>query len=105
VLEVRETEDPSFRAGRVSFSGIVKEVQLACSPDARPGDYVLVHVGFAIAVLEEGEARRTLELISAGDEDGTHPLHAPPPSQPTALREGVIPERDLPIDCQRGQDL
>lgn len=66
VLEVKETDDPLFRTGRVSFSGIIKEVQLACTPDARPGDYVLVHVGFAIARMDEAEARRTLEMIGAG---------------------------------------
>jgi hydrogenase expression/formation protein HypC len=68
VLEVKETDDPLFRTGRVSFSGIIKEVQLACTPDARPGDYVLVHVGFAIAQMDEAEARRTLEMIGAGDD-------------------------------------
>lgn len=66
MLEVKETDDPLFRTGRVSFSGIIKEVQLACTPDARPGDYVLVHVGFAIARMDEAEARRTLEMIGAG---------------------------------------
>jgi len=68
VIEVRETEDPLFRTGRVSFEGIVKEIQLACTPEAQPGDYVLVHVGFAIAVIDEAEARRTLEMISACDD-------------------------------------
>jgi len=68
LIEVRETEDPLFRTGRVSFEGIVKEIQLACTPEARPGDYVLVHVGFAIAVIDEAEARRTLEMISAADD-------------------------------------
>ncbi|MBL9152360.1 MAG: HypC/HybG/HupF family hydrogenase formation chaperone [Verrucomicrobiales bacterium] len=61
LLEVKETDDPLFRTGRVSFAGIVREIQLACTPDARPGDYVLVHVGFAISVIDEDEARRTLE--------------------------------------------
>lgn len=64
LLEVMETDDPLFRTGRVSFAGIVKEIQLACTPEARPGDYVLVHVGFSIAVVDEAEARRTLEHYS-----------------------------------------
>ena len=69
-MEVKETDDPLFRTGRVSFEGIVKEIQLACTPEARPGDYVLVHVGFAIAVVDEAEARRTLDLIiDCGDAD------------------------------------
>lgn len=69
LLEVMETDDPLFRTGRVSFEGIVKEVQLACTPEARSGDYVLVHAGFAIAVVDEAEARRTLEMIGAFDND------------------------------------
>lgn len=69
LIEVKETEDPLFRTGRVSFAGIVKEIQLACTPGALPGDYVLVHVGFAIAVMDEAEARRTLENYS----DAAHP--------------------------------
>jgi hydrogenase expression/formation protein HypC len=69
LIEVKETKDPLFRTGRVSFEGIVKEIQLACTPEAHVGDYVLVHVGFAIAIIDEAEARRTLELIGAVDQD------------------------------------
>jgi hydrogenase expression/formation protein HypC len=65
VIEVTESEDPLFRSGRVSFAGIVKTIQLACTPGAAVGDYVLVHVGFAIAVVDEAEAARTLEMIGA----------------------------------------
>ena len=46
------------RVGRVDFGGVVKEISLAFAPDARVGDYVLVHVGFAIAVIDEAEAER-----------------------------------------------
>ncbi len=45
------------RAARVDFGGIVKEVNLAFVPEAAVGDYVLVHVGFAITVIDEAEAR------------------------------------------------
>ena len=69
VLEVTESEDPLFRAGRVSFAGIVKTIQLACTPSAVVGDYVLVHVGFAIAVVDEAEARHTLRLIGVDGEN------------------------------------
>jgi hydrogenase expression/formation protein HypC len=69
VVEVTESEDPLFRSGRVSFAGIVKTIELACTPRAAVGDYVLVHVGFAIAVIDEAEAQRTLSLISAEGED------------------------------------
>ena len=49
--------------GRVSFGGIVKEVCLAYTPKAQVGDYVLVHVGFAISVLDEEEAQGTLRFL------------------------------------------
>jgi len=56
-------EDALTRVGRVSFGGVVKEVSLACVPEAKPGDYVLVHVGFALSVLDEAEAGRVLEAL------------------------------------------
>ncbi len=52
-----------LRSGRVSFGGIVKEVNLAYVPEAKAGDYVLVHVGFAISVVDEAEAMQTLEYL------------------------------------------
>jgi hydrogenase expression/formation protein HypC len=51
------------RAGRVSFGGIVKEINLVFVPDAVVGDYILAHVGVAIAKLSEAEAVRTLEEL------------------------------------------
>jgi hydrogenase expression/formation protein HypC len=51
------------RAGRVSFGGIVKEVSLAYVPEARVGDYVLVHVGFAISVMDEAEAAQVFQYL------------------------------------------
>jgi hydrogenase expression/formation protein HypC len=51
------------RTGRVSFGGIVKEVNLAYVPEAKVGDYVVVHVGFAISVVDEAEARQTLDYF------------------------------------------
>jgi hydrogenase expression/formation protein HypC len=59
------------RAGRVSFGGTVKEVNLAWVPDAKVGDYVVVHVGFAISVMDEAEALQVFEYLKAmGDLDG-----------------------------------
>lgn len=52
-----------LRAGDVSFAGIVKRVNLAYVPEARIGDHVMVHVGFAISVVDESEARATLEYL------------------------------------------
>jgi len=59
-----EGGDPLFRSGRVSFGGIVKAVNLACVPEAGPGDYVLVHAGMALGVVDEDEAAKVLGLLS-----------------------------------------
>ena len=56
-------DDPLMRTGRVSFGGIVKEVSLAYTPEAGVGDYVIVHVGFAISTLDQTEARRVFEYL------------------------------------------
>lgn len=52
-----------FRTGRVSFDGVVREVNLAAVPEAREHDYVLVHVGMALNVIDEDEAQKTLEYF------------------------------------------
>ncbi len=49
---------------RVDFGGVGKEVCLALQPDAQVGDYVIVHVGFAISRIDEAEAHETLELLA-----------------------------------------
>ena len=56
-------DDPLSRTGKVSFGGILKEVNLTCVPEAKIGDYVIVHAGLAISVLDEEEAARTLEYL------------------------------------------
>lgn len=56
------------RRGRVDFSGILKEVNLAFVPEAAIGDYVLVHVGFAITRVDEQEARRVFDYLTQIDE-------------------------------------
>lgn len=63
--KVVEIGEPGFgmTMGRVSFGGIVKEVCLAYTPQAAVGDYVLVHVGFSISVLDEAEAASTLRFL------------------------------------------
>jgi len=55
--------DPLLRSGRVDFAGVVKQVNLAYVPEARIGDYVLVHVGFAINTIDEREARQVFEYL------------------------------------------
>ena len=56
-------EEPLSRNGRVDFGGVLREVSLACVPEAREGDYVLVHVGLALSVLDEEEAREVLDSL------------------------------------------
>lgn len=55
--------DEIFRIGKVSFGGIQKEVNLSMVPEAKVGDYVLVHVGVAISVVDEEEAKTTFEYL------------------------------------------
>jgi hydrogenase expression/formation protein HypC len=59
-----EGDDDLTRQGRVAFGGIVKVINLAYAPEAVVGDYVLVHAGFAIAVIDAEEAQRTLEFLA-----------------------------------------
>ena len=54
--------------GRVSFGGILKDVCLAYVPEAQVGDYVLVHVGFALSRIDEAEAERMWQVLQDGGE-------------------------------------
>lgn len=63
---IASADDASgLRMGTVDFGGVERAVCLAYVPEARAGDYVIVHVGFAISVVDEAEARRTLEILEA----------------------------------------
>ncbi len=62
VLEI-EGDDPILRSGRVDFAGIVKRVNLSYVPEARVGDFVLVHVGFAISTVDEDEAGKVFSYL------------------------------------------
>ncbi|GIX43675.1 MAG: HypC/HybG/HupF family hydrogenase formation chaperone [Candidatus Hydrogenedentota bacterium] len=62
-IESITNEDPVMRTGRVNFGGVVREVNLAYVPEAQVGDYVIVHVGFAINRLDEEEANRVLAYL------------------------------------------
>ena len=55
----------ALASGRVAFGGVEKEICLAYVPQVKVGDYVIVHVGFAISVVNQEEARRTLEYLAA----------------------------------------
>jgi hydrogenase expression/formation protein HypC len=56
-------DDPAFRSATVDFCGVRKSVNLAFTPDVVPGDFVLVHVGFAITRIDEEEASRTFKYL------------------------------------------
>jgi hydrogenase expression/formation protein HypC len=64
-----------LRVGRVQFGGIVRQASLDFVPEAEVGDYVLVHVGFAISKVDEEEAARTYQLL---DEMGAIEAELPP---------------------------
>ena len=78
VLETNGT-DPLLRNGRVQFGGITKEINLAFTPEVEIGDYVLVHVGFAISVIDEGEAQRVFEYRDQIGELSPDPAGSTPP--------------------------
>jgi hydrogenase expression/formation protein HypC len=63
ILGIDQEDASPLRMGRVSFGGIVKEVSLAYVPEASVGDYVIVHVGFAISRLDETEASRVFDYL------------------------------------------
>ncbi len=56
-------DEPFTRTGKVSFGGILKDVNLACVPEAKVGDYVIVHAGLAISILDEAEAEETFRYL------------------------------------------
>jgi len=61
-------EQGGMRMARVQFGGIVREACLAYVPETQVGDYVLVHVGFAISRVDEEEAQRTYQLLQEMDQ-------------------------------------
>jgi hydrogenase expression/formation protein HypC len=86
LIEISENAE-GVRMGKANFGGIVKEVCLEYTPDVGTGDYVLVHVGFALNKVDEAEAARTYQLLEEMDQLGEleddMPVHpAPPPGWP-----------------------
>jgi hydrogenase expression/formation protein HypC len=69
-------DDPFTRTARVSFGGIVKEVNLAYLPEAKVDDYVIVHAGFALSQVDESEALKMFEdlkLLAEAELEGEEP--------------------------------
>ena len=70
-------DDPLERVGKIDFSGILKEASLAYVPEAKVGDYVIVHVGFALSKVDEDEAQKIFEYLKKMDKLAE--LEEPPP--------------------------
>ncbi len=60
--------EPLARMGKIDFGGILKEASLAYVPEVKVGDYVIVHVGFAISRVDEDEARQVFEYLRQMEE-------------------------------------
>jgi len=56
-------DDPLTRMGKIDFSGVIKQASLAYVPEAQIGDYVIVHVGFALSKVDEAEAQKVFEYL------------------------------------------
>jgi hydrogenase expression/formation protein HypC len=63
IITISPSVDETFRTGKVSFGGITKDINLCMVPDAKVDDYVLVHVGVAIGIVDEEEAKITFEYL------------------------------------------
>ena len=77
ILEIQDIG--GLRAARVQFGGIVRQVSLSFVPEARPGDYVMVHVGFAISCVDSVEAQRAYQTLQ---EMGSLEAELPPELSP-----------------------
>ena len=70
IVEIDDSNE-LMRMSQVDFGGVVRQISLAYVPEAKVGDYILVHTGFAINVIDEKSAQETLELLTelAGYQD------------------------------------
>jgi hydrogenase expression/formation protein HypC len=91
--KILDTEEiGGLRIGRIQFGGVTRKAYLDYVPDAVPGDYVMVHVGFAISKVDEAEAARTFELMEQmgllqeelGQERGLPGLEVPKRGEPAS---------------------
>jgi hydrogenase expression/formation protein HypC len=69
VLSISD-DDPLTRMGRIDFSGVVKQASLAYVPEVVVGDYVIIHVGFALSKVDEAEAQKVFEYLKQMGELG-----------------------------------
>jgi len=71
IIEIYEGN--GLRMGKVDFEGVTREVCLVYVPEAEPGDYAIIHVGFGLSILDEQEALETLKLLNEMGEQETEP--------------------------------
>lgn len=67
IISINNSQGDMLRIGKVSFGGIIKEVNLAYTPEAKAEDYVIVHVGFALKTIDETEALKVFEYLKEID--------------------------------------
>ena len=82
-------DDSLTRMGKVDFSGVIKQASLAYVPEVQVGDYVIVHVGFALSKVDEDEAHKVFEYLKQIDELGE--LETPEPGGATPAPEAKRP--------------
>jgi hydrogenase expression/formation protein HypC len=70
VISISGGDDPLTRMGKIDFSGVIKQASLAYVPEVRVGDYVIVHVGFALSKVDEAEAQKVFEYLKQMNELG-----------------------------------
>jgi hydrogenase expression/formation protein HypC len=63
IISISDNNDPLARKGQINFSGVRKEVSLAYVTEAKINDYVIVHAGFALSVLDEADALASLQAF------------------------------------------
>jgi hydrogenase expression/formation protein HypC len=80
VVEVYQRDE--LPMGKVDFGGVQKEICLAYTPEARPGQYVLVHVGFAISLIDHQEAREIFSYLQQIDQAAIDEEEAAEPGRP-----------------------
>ena len=79
IKTIESQMDGMLRMAKVQFGGITKEASLEMVPQAKEGDYVLVHVGVAISIVNEEEAKKTFEFLKeAGELDELEPASINP---------------------------
>ncbi len=74
IISIDHQLDETFRIGKVAFGEIKKDINLSMVPEVNVNDYVLVHVGVAISIVDEDEAKRTFDLLmQMGEVDELNP--------------------------------